>query len=362
MTRRDFQLAALAALAPASVCGGASRPGRRMGIVVHSYSLRWRGRHSSVRFPPFRSVLDLFDHARETGAAGVQASVAGWEAAQPRRVRETCEAYGMYFEGSIVLPKSEGDVARFEREMRQAQEAGARVLRSALGGRRYEMFSSLQEFRQFKDGAWRAMQLAEPAARHLGMRIGVENHKDFHAAELVEMIQKLGSEHMGATIDTGNSIALLEDPMEVVETLAPFAVTTHIKDMAVQECEDGFLLSEVPVGEGMLDLDRMLQVIEARHPGITFNLEMITRDPLRVPCLTERFFASFPEKPAAALARTLALVRKNRASSLPSISDKTPEAALALEEENVLKSLRAGVHKLGLDYRVNGKEIIEGER
>ena len=55
-------------------------------------------------------------------------------------------------------------------------------------------------------------------------------------------------------------------------------------------------------------------------------------------------------------------MRKNRASSLPSISDKTPEAALALEEENVLKSLRAGVHKLGLDYRVNGKEIIEGER
>ena len=361
MTRRDFQLAALAALAPLGA-EAASRPGRRMGLVVHSYSARWKGRHSSVNFPPFRSVLDLLDHAREIGAAGVQAPVADWDAALPRRVRETCESYGMYFEGSISMPKSEGDVARFEREIHQADGAGARVLRAAMGGRRYEIFSSVQAFRQFKDGAWRAMQLAEPVLRRHGMRVGVENHKDFHAAELVEMIQKLGSEHVGVTIDTGNSIALLEDPMAVVETLAPFAVTTHIKDMAVQECEDGFLLSEVPVGEGMLDLDRMLGVIEARHPNITFNLEMITRDPLRIPCLTEKYFASFPEKPATALARTLALVKKHRAASLPSTSGKTSEAILAMEEENILKSLRAGVPKLGLEYRVNGKEIIEGDR
>ena len=43
----------------------------------------------------------------------------------------------------------------------------------------------------------------------------------------------LGSEHVGVCLDTGNNVALLEDPMEVVETLAPLAFTTHIKDMAV---------------------------------------------------------------------------------------------------------------------------------
>ena len=361
MTRRDFQLAALGVLAP-GLALAASRPGRRMGLVVHSYGMRWKGKYSSVRFPPFRSVTDLLDHSREIGAAGVQAPVADWDAALPRQVRETCESYGMYFEGSILLPRNEGDVARFERETRHAAEAGAKVLRTAMGGRRYEQFSSAQAFRQFKENAWRSMQLAEPVARRNSLRIGVENHKDFHAAELVEMLQKMGSEHLGATIDTGNSLALLEDPMEVVETLAPHAVTTHIKDMAVQEYEDGFLLSEVPVGDGFLDLDRMLQVIERHHPNITFNLEMITRDPLRIPCLTGRYFATFPEKPATALARTLAMVKKHRAPALPVVSDKTPEGVLALEEENILKSLRAGVHELGLEYRVNGKEIIEGDK
>jgi sugar phosphate isomerase/epimerase len=101
------------------------------------------------------------------------------------------------------------------------------------------------------------MQLAEPLARRHRVRIGIENHKDFHAPELVEMLTRLSSSHLGCAIDLGNSIALLEDPVAVVEALAPFAVTTHIKDMAVQDMPEGFLLSEVPLGEGILDLPRM---------------------------------------------------------------------------------------------------------
>ena len=38
--------------------------------------------------------------------------------------------------------------------------------------------------------------------------------------------------------------------MEVVEALAPRAFTTHFKDMALEEYEQGFLLSEVPLGTG----------------------------------------------------------------------------------------------------------------
>jgi 3-oxoisoapionate decarboxylase len=335
------------------------RPGRRMGLVVHSYWMRWRGKYSSVKFPAFKTVLDLLDHARDIGAAGVQAGVDGWDAETPAQVRASCESYGMYFEGSISLPKNEGDVTRFDRAIRQGREAGAQVFRSAVGGRRYEVFSSLEEFRQFKTASFRSMQLAEPVARRHGVRIGIENHKDFHAPELVEMLRKISSEHIGATIDTGNSLALLEDAMEVVEALAPHVVSTHIKDMAVRESEDGFLLSEVPVGEGMLNLDRMLQIIEKANPRATLNLEMITRDPLKIPCLTESYYATFPDKPATMLGRAMLHVKKNQAASLPSMSERSTDAALAFEEEGVVGSLRAGVTVLGLDYRVNGKQIEE---
>lgn len=148
-------------------------------------------------------------------------------------------------------------------------------------------------------------------------------------------------------MDTGNSIALLEDPLEVVETLAPYAVTTHIKDMAVQEMPTGFLLSEVPLGEGMLDLPRMFAVLDKHHPEITHHLEMITRDPLEIPCLTPGYWATFPDQPGIKLARTLALVRQRKAAKLPKVSGLSNEEVLALEEGNIVKCLHHASEKLG---------------
>jgi 3-oxoisoapionate decarboxylase len=102
------------------------------------------------------------------------------------------------------------------------------------------------------------------------------------------------------------ALALLADPGEVIRALAPYAFTCHIKDMAVQEYEAGILISEVPLGEGIIDLKRAVELLRRSRPKVTFSLEMITRDPLRVPCLTERYWATLPERHARYPARTLA--------------------------------------------------------
>jgi len=62
--------------------------------------------------------------------------------------------------------------------------------------------------------------------------------------------------------------------------------------MAVQEYEEGFLLSEVPLGEGFLDLKKMVAILQKANPTIQFNLEMITRDTLKIPCLTPKYWAT----------------------------------------------------------------------
>lgn len=333
--------------------------GKGMGLVVHSYGKRWMGKHSSLKFPPFENALDLMDHCRDIGVAGVQVGMDGWTSEFAGKVRGTRESYALYLEGSVTLPKSEGDVARFDKALRAGKEAGATVFRSAIGGRRYELFSRLEDFKAFKAQAWRSMQLAASVAQRHGVKIGIENHKDFESAELAEMLSRLSSENIGACIDTGNSIALLEEPMATIEALAPYAVTTHVKDMAVQEADDGFLLSEVPLGEGFLDLVAILRLISKTRPHIAFNLEMITRDPLAVPCLTEKYWATFPSKSGSQLAKTLSMVRRHAAVRLPSVSGKSTEAVLAYEEENVLKSLRYGGEKLGLPHVQTHKPIEE---
>lgn len=360
MNRRAFvsSAAAFAAAMPAS----AALRGRPMGVVIHSYGKRWKGKYSNLKYPPFEHALDVLDHVRDLGAGSLQITVNGWSGEFAGHVRATCESYRMGLEGSISLPKNENDVGRFENELRIAKEAGAVIFRSATGGRRYELFSSLEEFKHFKESAFRSMQLAEPVARRQRVKIGIENHKDFHAAELVEMLGRLSSPHMGACVDTGNSIALLEDPMEVVEALAPFAVTTHVKDMAVRETPDGFLLSEVPLGEGILDLSRMLALLEKSNPDITHHLEMITRDPLDIPCLRSGYWATFPDKPGTELARTLRMVRDRHAAKLPKTSGLGVEQVLELEEKNVVASLRYAGDRLGFDPRTNGASQGTGEK
>ncbi|MBE2287793.1 MAG: TIM barrel protein [Prosthecobacter sp.] len=353
MNRRAFMTstAAFAAALPSAAALG----GKKMGIVIHSYGKRWKGNFSSLKFPPFRSALDVLDHVRDLGVGSLQITVGGWNSEFAEKVRATCESYRIQLEGSITLPKNENDVPRFENELRIARLAGATIFRSALGGRRYELFSSLEEFKHFKDVALRSMQLAEPAARRHRVKIGIENHKDFHAAELVEMLGRIGSPDFGTCVDTGNSIALLEDAMEVVEALAPYAVTTHIKDMAVQETKDGFLLSEVPLGEGILDLPRMLALFEKHNPAINYHLEMITRDPLDISCLKPSYWATFPEKPGTLLARTLTRVRERNAAKLPKTSGLGLEQALEFEEANVVKSLEAAGDTLGFSPSIKPK-------
>jgi len=135
----------------------------------------------------------------------------------------------------------------------------------------------------------------------------------------------------------------------VVEALAPFAFSTHLKDMAVQEYEEGFLLAEVPLGEGFLDLKEMVAILQKANPTIQFNLEMITRDPLKIPCLTPKYWATMENVPAAQLAAALAMVRRNAAKQpLPHTSGLDLDRQLALEDENVNVSFAYARERLGL--------------
>ena len=62
----------------------------------------------------------------------------------------------------------------------------------------------------------------------------------------------------------------------------------------------------------MLDVRRMVDIIRRERPEGPFSLEMITRDPLEVPCLTGKYWSTFADVSGVCLARTLSLIRANR--------------------------------------------------
>jgi sugar phosphate isomerase/epimerase len=336
MDRRTF----LAAL-PAAMAAPTPRP--PMGLVIHSFGARQR-KPLPPAFTPVADPLDFIAHAAALGAAGVQTRLVG----DPARLRAAAETHGLYLEGSVGLPTTDAEVDRFATELRTARAAGADVVRTVcLSGRRYETFDSAERFRRFAADARKAVERAEPVARRERVTLAVENHKDWRTDELVALVRGVSSERVRVCVDTGNSVALLEDPAATVAALAPFAATTHLKDMGVREADDGFLLSEVPFGDGFLDLPKLVGVLRAANPRVRLNLEMITRDPLRVPCLTERYWATLPDVPARELAAALARVRRHRSPKpLPTVAGLDHPAVLAAELANVERCLRYAAEKL----------------
>jgi hypothetical protein len=125
-------------------------------------------------------------------------------------------------------------------------------------------------------------------------------------------------------------------------------LSVHLKDQAVQEYEDGFLLCDVPLGAGCLDLKKMVSILRAAQPDACFSLELITRDALKVPCLTEQYWVTFPDLPGRELARLLRLVRQHGADTLPQVSRLPTEEQVALETRQVTESLRYAREELGL--------------
>lgn len=321
-----------------------------MGVVVHSYGARWHSKEESQKYPGFADTIEMMGHCKQIGAGGVQVLVGGWAQDFAKKVRDRRENLDLYLEGSIGLPKSVDEISKFEAEVLAAKEAGATVLRTAcLSGRRYVNFKSAEEFKAFKNNALKSIELAEPIVRKHKMKLAIENHKDWHAKELEEIIIKLGSEWVGVTLDFGNNISFLEDPMEVIKTLAPYAFSTHVKDMGVKNYKDGFLLSEVPLGEGIVDLKSGIEWCKKFNPELTFSLEMITRDPLEIPYLTDAYWATFENVSAKQTAKVLRKINENPFSGeLPKVTGLSPEEKLAFEEQNVVSCLNYSRNTLGL--------------
>jgi sugar phosphate isomerase/epimerase len=273
----------------------------------------------------------FLEQAHDFGAVGIQVPLCG----NLRRVRARAEEFGMYIEAMLPMPDEVG-AERFEVGLKNAKEVGAVAIRAAcLPTRRYESFSSLADWQTFVTRSHKSIETAAPLLDRYKIPLGLENHKDWTADEFTALMENYATEYLGICLDFGNNISLLDDPMEAIRKLAPYTTVTHMKIIDVRRYEDGFLLSEVVPPNGMLDLPAVIETIRSARPETRFVLEMITRDPLKIPCLTDRYWASLPNRGGRDLARTLQLVEKRSGADLPRVSHLSDEERARVERQNV---------------------------
>lgn len=338
--RRTFlaSAAAFAALPKSGPAGGS------YGIAFTSFMLRLR-RDGSASAHPFPAE-DLLRICRDLGAGGCQMDVSQLAATDPGYLRKIREMAG-FIElavGAAVLE----DEARLASVASTAAALGANRIRVAcLSGRRYETFEEMKSWRAFAERWKNSLRKAEPLLRKHNLLVGVENHKDWTADEMAAMMRSIDSPHLGVCLDFGNNMALLEDPLETTEKLAPFAVSTHLKDMAVRTTGDGFELSEVPLGRGILPLSRMIETLRKHRSDIRFCLEMITRDPLKVPYKTDKYWITYDRRDEERIARfERTILSRSSNQPLPGIAGRSRKESLDVEMQNVIECSRYAINKL----------------
>ena len=351
LTRRAF-LASVPVAALASRVR-AEREGSGMCLAYTSFAVRMlQGRDilkSTAAALPASALLDL---CVRFGAHGAQIDWSQIESHEPgplAALKARADRDHLRLELSVPASCLESPQA-YADMVKTATALGVTDVRIALlYGRRYESFKTRDEWT-----AWHAKWVAQlktmkPVIEEHPVVVGLENHKDHTSLEMADLLHMLDSRRIGVCFDFGNNISLLEDPRQTLETLAPFVVTTHLKDMAVKPTADGFELSEVPLGEGLLPLADMIATLRKHRPDVPMCLEMLTRDPLQVPYKTDRYWTALDHPAPHALATfEQHVLSKESAAPLPHITGLAPADQIALEDELVRRSMEYGRNVLKL--------------
>ncbi len=228
----------------------------KLGLDSYSYHLAF-GAHPDFQPRRCLTLLAFIERVAALRLEGFQIDPMHLESRDRgylAEVRAAAESRGLFLEhGSIGT-----DPRRLTRDLQVAARLGSPVLRTFVGCNRNDRRTDLKaEMRRAVAG----LRAVRHLATDLDIRLAVENHGDLMTDELVEVVDRVNSPSVGVCLDVGNALLTGEDPLVAARKLAPHAVTTHLKDYALQPTNYGAKIAGVTLGEGVIDLPAILRVI-----------------------------------------------------------------------------------------------------
>jgi sugar phosphate isomerase/epimerase len=191
----------------------------------------------------------------------------------------------------------------------------------------------------------RVLRNIRSRAMDAGIRIAIENHAgDMQGRELKTLIEGAGPEFTGACIDSGNPLWAIEDPHVTLDLLAPYVLTSHIRDSVVWRVPEGAAMRWMRMGEGNVDIDGYVRKFAAKCPGKALSLEIIVIPPRVFPFFKPEFWDGYRNVPAWYFSRFLAIAETGK----PSVPAPRPADAAQAEREDLEASIRYTHRLLGL--------------
>jgi 3-oxoisoapionate decarboxylase len=161
------------------------------------------------------------------------------------------------------------------------------------------------------EAALKVLRNVRAQVKDAGVKIALENHSgDMQARELKMLVETAGTDFVGVCIDSGNASWALEDPHFTLETLAPYVLTSHMRDSAVWNTPGGVVAQWTRIGEGNVDLARYIQTYVAKCPGRAVSLELIMHRQRTFDYHDPEFWSAYRTTPAWEFARFLTRAEK----------------------------------------------------
>jgi len=183
------------------------------------------------------------------------------------------------------------------------------------------------------------LQSVRSNALDAGVKIAIENHSgDMQAAELKKLIEEAGADFVGACLDSGNPLITLEDPHFSLEVLAPYVLTSHVRDTAVWLTANGAAAAWVRMGEGNVGIDEFVRKYLELCPGRALSLEIIiSPQPRPFPYRDAGFWDAYRAVPAWQFVRFLEIAEKGMPPNFRPL--RAGETAAEREREDLESSL-----------------------
>jgi sugar phosphate isomerase/epimerase len=341
MHRRQFLTAAALAATPLA----AAQP-VRFGIDL--FSIRSQG------WTPFQYL----DYCAKWKAKVVHFSeirfIGNLEEANLRQVRAHAEKLGIELEigmrsicpTSKMFDPAQGTAEeQLTRMIHAAKVAGSPIVRAVLGSSA-DRTGPIPIEGHIANTA-KVLRNVRSLAVDSGLKIAIENHAgDMQARELKMLIEEAGKDFVGACLDSGNPLWTIEDPHLTLEILAPYVLTSHVRDTAVWRDKGRVAVQWVRMGEGNIGIRDYAKKYRELCPGRAFSLEVIVTNARMFAIDEPGFWEPYRKTPAWEFARFLTLADKGQPHA--SVQPVSKEAAVEREREDLEASIRFAHEELGI--------------
>ena len=232
--------------------------------------------------------------------------------------------------------------------VRVCKALGSPVFRVILGSRKDRLTVGGIEARI--DDMVKFLKANKSTATDAGIRIAVENHAgDMHSLELVRLVEAAGKDWVGVNLDSGNAVWTLEDPMENLKNLAPYTLTTSLRDTMAWPSANGYTAAWRAMGEGKVDWKKYFSHFGKECPDAPVCIETISGFNHELKVKEKDFWKAWPKGKPKGYAQFEAFAKQGKAvpTFKPPAGTDRKKAQQVFQKNDIERSIRY-CRRLGL--------------